>query len=59
MNPTTGRAVGPEARVRWLRAIAHHVIVMRGGEIVEQGEVGSLFDAPAHAYTRELLSAAG
>jgi microcin C transport system ATP-binding protein len=42
-----------------IRAMAHQVLVMRGGEIVERGDAQAVFDAPAHAYTRELLAAAG
>jgi microcin C transport system ATP-binding protein len=42
-----------------IRAMAHQVLVMRGGEIVERGEAQAVFDAPSHAYTRELLAAAG
>ncbi|MFJ3772302.1 dipeptide/oligopeptide/nickel ABC transporter permease/ATP-binding protein [Streptomyces sp. NPDC090075] len=34
------------------------VSVMRDGRIVERNEVDALFDAPAEAYTRELLSSA-
>ena len=41
-----------------IRAMAHRVIVMRGGEIVEEGDVESVFASPAQAYTRELLAAA-
>jgi microcin C transport system ATP-binding protein len=41
-----------------VRAMAHRVLVMRDGAIVEQGEAERLFDAPAHDYTRRLLDAA-
>ncbi|MCA6108501.1 ABC transporter ATP-binding protein [Bradyrhizobium cenepequi] len=37
--------------------IADRIVVMRCGEIVEQGETQSVFGAPQHAYTRELLEA--
>jgi len=33
------------------------VVVMRDGRVVEEAEVGALFRAPAHPYTRELLAA--
>jgi len=41
-----------------IRAIAHRVIVMRGGQIVEEGEVDAVFATPSHPYTQELLAAA-
>ena len=41
-----------------IRAMAHEVLVMQGGEVVESGPVGSLLDAPAHPYTRTLVQAA-
>ena len=41
-----------------VRAMSHRVLVMKGGEIVEQGEALALFDAPKDAYTKLLLSAA-
>jgi peptide/nickel transport system ATP-binding protein len=37
--------------------IADRIIVMRRGEIVEQGVTQSVFLHPRHAYTRELLEA--
>ena len=40
-----------------IRAIAHRVLVMKDGVIVEQGETEALFDTPVHPYTRELLNA--
>ena len=41
-----------------IRAMAHRVIVMKDGRIVEHGETGELFASPREAYTRELLEAA-
>jgi peptide/nickel transport system ATP-binding protein len=38
--------------------IADRVVVMRHGEIVEQGPRDEVFDRPCHDYTRELLAAA-
>ena len=41
-----------------IRAMAHRVMVMKNGDVVEEGETLALFDAPQQAYTRELLAAA-
>jgi microcin C transport system ATP-binding protein len=41
-----------------IRAMSHRVMVMQGGEVVEDGETLALFAAPQHPYTRELLAAA-
>jgi peptide/nickel transport system ATP-binding protein len=37
--------------------VADRVAVMRGGVLLEQGPVQSIFSAPLHAYTRSLLGA--
>lgn len=37
--------------------IADRVIVMKSGEIVEEGLTGQIFDAPRQPYTRALLAA--
>ncbi len=41
-----------------VRAMSHRLLVMKDGEIVEQGDALGVFDAPAHEYTRTLLAAA-
>lgn len=40
-----------------IRAMAHQVLVMKDGEIVEQGTVQSVFETPLNDYTRTLLAA--
>ena len=42
-----------------IRAMAHRVVVMRDGKIVEQAETETLFAAPATPYTCALIRAAG
>lgn len=37
--------------------IADNVIVMHRGEVVERGELGTVFAAPQHDYTKRLLAA--
>ncbi|MDB5885390.1 MAG: transporter ATP-binding protein [Polaromonas sp.] len=39
-----------------IRAMAHEVMVMKDGEIVESGSVFEVLDAPRHAYTRILVA---
>ncbi|MCK5262161.1 MAG: ABC transporter ATP-binding protein, partial [Gammaproteobacteria bacterium] len=44
--------------LRVIRAMSHRVIVMKNGELVEQGPVAQVLDQPQQAYTRELAKAA-
>jgi len=41
-----------------VRAMAHRVLVMKDGVIIEQGEAEALFAAPREPYTKTLLAAA-
>ena len=41
-----------------VRHLAHRVLVLRHGRVVEEGTAAALWDAPAHPYTRALLDAA-
>jgi len=41
-----------------VRAISHRVMVMRQGQVVEQGDTEQIFNHPAHPYTKALLAAA-
>jgi len=41
-----------------VRALANEVIVMRNGEVVEQGPASDIFDRPQSDYTKALLAAA-
>jgi peptide/nickel transport system ATP-binding protein len=40
-----------------VRSIAHDVVVMRGGRVVEQGAVDQVLNSPADPYTQQLLEA--
>ncbi len=41
-----------------VRALAHEVIDMREGQVVEAAEAAAFFDAPKTEYVRELIDAA-
>jgi microcin C transport system ATP-binding protein len=41
-----------------VRAMSHRVMVMKNGDVIEEGEALALFEAPREAYTRALLAAA-
>ena len=44
--------------LRVVRAMAHEILVMKDGEIVERGATEKVMTAPEHPYTRELMAAA-
>ena len=44
--------------LRVIRAMSHHIIVLRGGRVVEQGPADELFANPRDPYTRALFDAA-
>ncbi len=44
--------------LRVVRALAHKVIVMKNGDVVEAGDAGRIFADPQTAYTRALMAAA-
>jgi microcin C transport system ATP-binding protein len=41
-----------------VRALAHDIVVMKEGQVVEQGPAQEIFESPSHEYTKELLTAA-
>ncbi|MBA1194930.1 ABC transporter ATP-binding protein [Pseudomonas entomophila] len=41
-----------------VKALSHQLMVIRQGQVVEQGEAETVFAAPRHPYTRQLLEAA-
>ena len=44
--------------LRVVKAMAHDLIVMKNGKVVESGPAKKIFDAPSEAYTKTLLAAA-
>jgi microcin C transport system ATP-binding protein len=41
-----------------VRALAHEILVMKDGEIVESGTADAILNAPQHPYTKALMTAA-
>ena len=41
-----------------VRAMSHRVLVMKDGEVVEEGESEALFERPQTEYTRVLMRSA-
>ena len=41
-----------------IKALSHQLIVVKQGQVVEQGPAASIFAAPQHTYTQQLLEAA-
>jgi len=41
-----------------VKALSHQLMVVKQGQVVEQGDARAIFADPQHAYTRQLLEAA-
>ena len=41
-----------------IRAMAHHVMVLKDGDIVETGPLAQVLDHPVHPYTQTLVRSA-
>jgi ABC-type microcin C transport system duplicated ATPase subunit YejF len=41
-----------------VRAMADHIMVMKDGKVVEEGDTDRIFDEPRHDYTKRLMAAA-
>ena len=41
-----------------VKALSHHLMVVKQGQVVEQGPAEAIFAAPQHVYTQQLLEAA-
>jgi microcin C transport system ATP-binding protein len=41
-----------------VRALAHRIVVLKDGRVVEEGEAEAVVAAPREAYTRALMAAA-
>ena len=41
-----------------VRAMAHYVVVMKDGDVIEEGPVAQIFEAPKSEYTAALMRAA-
>jgi microcin C transport system ATP-binding protein len=44
--------------LRVIRAMSHQIVVMRNGQVVEQGAAAQIFERPQEPYTRALMAAA-
>jgi microcin C transport system ATP-binding protein len=44
--------------LRVVRALAHEILVMKDGKIVEAGSTEEVMTRPEHPYTRSLMAAA-
>ncbi len=44
--------------LRVIRAMADYLIIMRQGQVIEQGVAADIFANPQNAYTKKLLNAA-
>ncbi|MNO86831.1 Glutathione import ATP-binding protein GsiA [compost metagenome] len=41
-----------------VKALSHQLMVIKHGQVVEQGDAQAIFQAPQHPYTQQLLEAA-
>ena len=44
--------------LRVVKALAHYIVVMHDGKVVEQGPAGDVFERPKVPYTKALMAAA-